>query len=637
MISRWLFYMRLGWLDLVRLWSTTQHHVIIVAGICLPILMLLGLKRGHVAELRKELVTSPSGREVTFWSAQQGELMNRLAIARLEKELPEVEVIIPEKQRVIRVRRQISGKKAIEVESATLFSTRQGDPKLKQFGVDLPQAGQRALILGRGLSDLLKVAVNDLVQVVVSRGRGAEEESAVVDCRVQAIISTETEGALIGYADIDLLDALEQYVRGQRVVEMGWPSAKQPARDGYSSYLIFCEADSNLTEDDKRLFTERGLQLVDCSDKPPVPLADLLTPEKRQWLKIYQASTLSSQTKPGSYLYLAPSELSESTTADDVVVPWNSPATATIKNEPWLLVGLSLPKRTWLREYFQQPALAFDYEADPYLIRSVNFDFNSQQASIPWLLKDKQTVVLKTEAIVKEPTSKPPPSKTKQRIAAAPANMTAWLAAHQIGSVEFDSAVRLFVPLPQPPVYDRARLYSRTIDDVPAVVKALSEREFAVMSETGRISEIHRQDDSLQLLVLVVGTGVFLFGVVTVVSVLVDATDRKRGTIGILRVMGMSRGGIFISILMRSAAIGLLAAALSVGCGWLLAWGLEWVPSTELWWLKWKPIMNVELYPIDWSIVAAGALLCCSCGALLPAWRASRLDPFDAIVEGRFR
>lgn len=638
MISRWLFYIRLGWLDLVRLWPTTQHHVIIVAGICLPILILLGLKRGHVAELREELVTSPSGREVTFWSAQKGELMDRNAVAKLERELPAVEVIIPEKQRIVRLRRQLSGKNTIEVESATLFSTRQGDPKLKQLGVKAPRAGERVLILGQGLAEQLNIKVNESLQVVVMRGRGPDEESAIVDCRIQAIIPTETQGAMIGYADIDLLDALEQYVRGQRVSEFGWHSARQPARDGYSSYLIFCEADSNLTADDQRLFAERGLHLVDLSDKPPDPLPELLAPEKRERLKIYQASTLSSMKKAGASLHLAPSELSELTTSDDVVVPWNSPASARIRQESWLLVGLSLPKRTWLREYFRLPSLAFDYEAAPNLLRPVNFKADSQTNSlISWPLNDKQLVMLKPEAVSDRPMNEKLPAKVNRHIAAVPANLTSWLTAHRAGLVEFDSSVQLFVPLPQPPVYDRARLYSTTIDDVPAVVKVLSEKQFAVMSETGRISEIHRQDVSLQLLVVVVGAGVFLFGVVTVVSVLIDSTDRKRATIGILRVMGMSRAGIFISILMRAATIGFLAAALSVGCGWCLASGLEWIPPAKYWWLNWKPVMNVELYPIDWTIVAVGSLLCCSFGALIPAWRASRLDPFDAIIEGRFR
>lgn len=684
MISRWWFYCRLGWLDLVRLWSTTQHHVIIVAGICLPILMLLGLKRGHVAELRRELVTSPSGREVTFWSSQKGELMNREAVTRLESELPAVQVIIPEKQRVVRMRRQNSQMVDLEVEAATLFSTRRDDPKLSQLGLTAPEAGARELILGQALAKKLQADTGDTVQAVITRGRGAEEESVVLDCVVSSVMPTETQDAMIGYADIDLLDAFEQYIRGSRVESLGWSSARTPARDGYTSYLLFCETQSNLTEDDRRQLKERGFQIEDRSQRPPVPLAQLLDESKRGQLVIYELSTSSSLTNPRSRLYLAPSELSESTTADDVAVPWNPALQAEVGGQAWQLVGLSMPRRTWLREYFRKSEIPFDYEAQPYLTR-VTSGKGSSPKILKWPLSPQQHLELTLDAVsdvpsqtAAETTSDPsignaepgaeqtaanegPASsqaangksdvepqqagRLKQtvveepthRIAVVPANLSAWLTAYVDRQVEFDSSIKLFVPQPEAAVYDRARLYAATIDNVPEVVVALAERKFAVMSETGRISEIHRQDSSLQLLVVVVGAGVFLFGVVTVVSVLLDSTDRKRGTIGILRVMGMSRGGIFASILMRAGAIGILAAGLSVGCGWLLAQGLQWHAPPHTWWLQWKPVLRVELTPWDWSLVAAGALVCCGFGALLPAWRASRLDPFDAIIEGRFR
>jgi ABC-type lipoprotein release transport system permease subunit len=115
-----------------------------------------------------------------------------------------------------------------------------------------------------------------------------------------------------------------------------------------------------------------------------------------------------------------------------------------------------------------------------------------------------------------------------------------------------------------------------------------------------------------------------------------DSTDRKRGTIGILRVMGMSRGGIFASILLRATAIGAAAALLSLLCGWGLSQAMAWPPRDSAW-LQWKPVIAVQLHQWDLLIVAAGAMLCCGFGAIPPAWRASRLDPFDAIVEGRFR
>src|SRR5690242_8424174 len=102
-MKQWIYYNRLAVLDFVRLWSSTQQHVIIVAGICLPLLMLLGLKRGHVAELRKDLLTSPSGRQVVFWSARQGALLNASSMEQLRSDIPAVDLIIPETQRLVRL------------------------------------------------------------------------------------------------------------------------------------------------------------------------------------------------------------------------------------------------------------------------------------------------------------------------------------------------------------------------------------------------------------------------------------------------------------------------------------------------------------------------------------------------------
>ncbi len=670
MMRRWMFYLRLGWLDLVRLWPTTRHHAIIVAGICLPILMLLGIKRGHVAELRRDLVTSPVGRQVTFWSARKGELMDRAAVARLSEELPSVDVIIPETQRVVRLSRSgpLSAASSTDSQtgvSATIYATRLGDPMLSQLGITAPMAGERSIILGEGLAKRVEVSVGDSVELHLTRGRDNQEEHVSLTCSVVAVMPTEQQDAAIGYLDLDLLDACEQYVRGQRIESLDWPSARNSARDGYSSYLVFCERDNDFTEDDRKFLADRGFLLTDRTEHPPEPLGRLLAPQTRAALRIYEAATTQTSQRPEPRLFIAPSELSEQTTADDVVLPWNQPAIAVDGDREWILAGISLPRRTWLREYFIHPDLPFDYDAEPFQARTLE---QIEPLSLVCVL-DTHRLTMKcarldsgppmpsiqidgrandlstgdpTEAVsALDPTNVPARERVQAGmlppIAVVPANVTAWLAAHRAGMAAFDPTIQLFVPLPQPPVYDRARMYTRTIDDVPAVVRALTDRKFAVMSETGRIAEIHRQDRSLQLLVWVVGAGVFLFGIITVISVLMDSTDRKRGSIGILRVMGVSPGGIFVSILLRSAMIGLLAALLSLVCGWGLATVLKWQPAATQIWLNWKPVVHIELHPWDLAIVVAGALLCCGLGSLPPAWRASRLDPFDAIVEGRFR
>ena len=143
--------------------------------------------------------------------------------------------------------------------------------------------------------------------------------------------------------------------------------------------------------------------------------------------------------------------------------------------------------------------------------------------------------------------------------AVVPVDFLARLTSLKRGTAIFDPQTQLIAPVPVEVVFDKVRLFARTIDDVPALTERLFAAKFAVQSEDARIQEIQEQDASLRLLVLVVGLGVFLFGVLTVISVLVDSTDRKRGTLGILRVMGVSKLGVFWIVVLRAAAIGFFA------------------------------------------------------------------------------
>lgn len=163
----------------------------------------------------------------------------------------------------------------------------------------------------------------------------------------------------------------------------------------------------------------------------------------------------------------------------------------------------------------------------------------------------------------------------------------------------------------------------------------LAKRKYAVLSEVGRIAEIQEQDTSLKVLVAVVALGVFLFGIVTVFSVLVDSTDRKKGMIGILRVMGISSGGVFVILLARAVIIGVMAAILCCGIGVFLAAALgKTLIGSE--YLTWLPQVRVVLGLNEYLLVTLGAVLCAGLGVLMPALKASRLDPFDAIMEGQF-
>ncbi len=650
MMNRFLFYLQLGWLDLIRLWPATRQHILIVTGICLPILLLLGLKRGHVAELQKELVKSPTGRQIIFWSAQRGELLSPNSLERLAKELPKIDLAIPDTQRVC----NLQGKTKNIAEGITLYSTLPGDPLLKQLGAGLQGNEEEGVILGHSLGKSIGVTLGDTVRVILIRERNGVKETAETTLKVQGLVNTGGDDSRIGFVHASALDRFEKYIRGFRVPEYQWPAIKAAARDGYAGYLLCCENNSNLTPSDKKQLEERGFQLTEATKEYLELFDSWLKPEASEKLRFYTLTSTTGWKKGRDHFHFSPSEISVNTEADDVCIPWNP----TKDNGSGVqLIGMTLPKRTWLRSYFQNPALAFHYETPCFSYRAPVYAGETQSINltseksiqISWLNPDPddfpafKSFTHQLE-LFQFPTN---PIKSllsgillpwaKPNKIVVPADLLAYLHGYEEKWVDYDPEINLFVAVAEDPIYSKIRIYSETIDDVPLTVEALKTKGFAVQSESARISEIHEQDSNLKLLVLITAMGVFLFGIITIVSVLQDSTDRKRGTIGILRVMGVSPFGVFLTVFFRATAIGFLAALLGVAIGLGMEWFLGWKPPATWEWIQWKPIMRVEIHWLDMILVAGGTMLCCLGGSIAPAWKASKLDPFDAIVEGRFR
>ena len=641
MFARFRYYTSLAIRDLLRMWSSTQHHVVIVAGICLPILLLLGLKRGHVEELRRELITSPTGRQILFWTSQDGDLLDARGLDALQQTLPQAELMIPDQQRVVIVR----AAEDTPPLTITLYSSRKGDPILRQCHSDVLEKGEKAIVVPSNVAEALGVSVGATLEIVVRREVNGQDDTAAVNVLVKAVYPAGGDRADIGYADSDVLSYFEQFVRGYAVPELDWKAAPIAAPDTYASYLYLFEKGQSLSRDDQEYLATRGLKVEDIDITQPWELGNFIKPEAMAKLCGLRIFSEASRADPTRRLTLAPSELTEILSIpDDVAVPWNFPLDVSINGEKALCVGLSLPRRCWLRKELLADGIAFPFDADSLGIRwpfrtALAADVASMQ------MADGRSLEVPQTALGLEPPVNPPQAidgsdpelRSMADCAVVPVDFLARLTSLKRGTAIFDPQTQLIAPVPVEVVFDKVRLFARTIDDVPALTERLFAAKFAVQSEDARIQEIQEQDASLRLLVLVVGLGVFLFGVLTVISVLVDSTDRKRGTLGILRVMGVSKLGVFWIVVLRAAAIGFFAGCLSVVFGKLLAVFLGWTVPADYFLAAWKPTVRISLLPHDILLVFIGALICACVGAVYPALRASRIDPFDAIVEGRFR
>jgi lipoprotein-releasing system permease protein len=125
-----------------------------------------------------------------------------------------------------------------------------------------------------------------------------------------------------------------------------------------------------------------------------------------------------------------------------------------------------------------------------------------------------------------------------------------------------------------------------------------------------------------------------------IISGLVMLVKNKSRDIAILRTMGAGQGAILRVFFMAGALIGLLGTFAGLAFGVLFCLNIEAIQRLVEW-VSGVQVFNSDIYflahvpaKIDWAEV--GGVVAWALGAsflftLLPAWRASRLDPVEAL------
>ncbi|HEY2179181.1 MAG TPA: lipoprotein-releasing ABC transporter permease subunit [Caulobacteraceae bacterium] len=125
-----------------------------------------------------------------------------------------------------------------------------------------------------------------------------------------------------------------------------------------------------------------------------------------------------------------------------------------------------------------------------------------------------------------------------------------------------------------------------------------------------------------------------------IISGLVMLVKNKSRDIAILRTMGAGQGAILRIFFMAGAMIGLLGTLTGLAFGVLFCLNIETI-QRFVEWATGVQVFNADIYflahvpaRIDWSevaLVVGWALGASFLFTLLPAWRASRLDPVEAL------
>jgi ABC-type lipoprotein release transport system permease subunit len=211
-------------------------------------------------------------------------------------------------------------------------------------------------------------------------------------------------------------------------------------------------------------------------------------------------------------------------------------------------------------------------------------------------------------------------------LAVVSAELAAHLARLAEGTYEFDPIRSAFIPRAAERRFSKALVYADDVYLVPPLMDELKARGYQVHSDNLRhIAEIKKYHQMLDLMAAVVFSSVAVAGMLATLVVFIDYTFRRRGAIGIMRILGMPKPGVFTIFVFRSAMVGVSGALTALALGWVIGLAIGHVFKIGLT-FNW----------LDSLAVLGAAVLTTLAGAGYPSWRnAYRLDPVEAISGAR--
>jgi hypothetical protein len=656
------YYMVIAFKDSYRARTTLLTNAVIFAGICLLILLLIGLKSGLVQQFYDDIMKSPSATEGKWFATSANQALDRQGEKQLLTALPPGAIVIPEITKIVTLT-TATGK----VENVTLQATVPRDPFLAYYGVGIANNNDRSVIVSPEVARELGIDAQQsgfqptTATVTLRRIDGDQSVKAELQVTVVAVIGTDESKIKSGYLSRYFMDQIEDFSQGETVSEHGWPGQTDAKGIGHQGYLAFTKRAYN-DEDITRLHL-RGLKATKIGDHdtPSVmndwrSLHGLLNPDD---LHTY---FLTAETQTGDleqFLDFNVSEIEDITNSDDVLLYWSKPLIADIDRSPHRLVGVSGSLR-WLKSYFVNPQVRFtggglsrvmlpngsgtksvdlrlsdgshiklDCLPPPVEVERIGQSMTAEAmddlakatteivGSLTWLPVGVLNFDLNgawSNSTVRSWLAAFDENANAQRVplAIVPTELLSAIHRHQQGTLAFDAGHQRFHRVSTPNKYFSGRIYARVLEDVPVIDEQMQKMGYSTISSKLRVLEMQGYAGTLDLLVNILQVVAVLLGVATVSVVFMEVTRRRKTSIAIMRIMGMESQGIFLFVFVRAILIACL--------GWSIACVLAIVIS---WLLPLTSAAECRLAISDFVNVFIGAIACAAVGIVFHAWHAA--------------
>jgi lipoprotein-releasing system permease protein len=219
----------------------------------------------------------------------------------------------------------------------------------------------------------------------------------------------------------------------------------------------------------------------------------------------------------------------------------------------------------------------------------------------------------------------------------------------EIGMSEYDASI-IYMPLEESQLYFNAEGIVQSIELFINDAERVDEMRPLIEEAAGRqifITDWRQRNQTffsaLQVernVMFMILTLIVLVAALNIISGLIMLVKDKGSDIAILRTMGASSGAIMRIFFMTGAAIGLVGTLAGVALGVVVCLNIESIRQFFSW-ISGTVLFNPELYflselPAEMSVsetisVVTMALTLSFIATIFPAWRASRLDPVQAL------
>ncbi|MGC4027214.1 MAG: lipoprotein-releasing ABC transporter permease subunit [Mesorhizobium sp.] len=272
-----------------------------------------------------------------------------------------------------------------------------------------------------------------------------------------------------------------------------------------------------------------------------------------------------------------------------------------------------------------------------------NFDA-SEGVAIGQRLADLLGLVLGDTITLISPDGDVTPIGTTPRVKGYPV-----VAIFEVGMSEYDASV-IYMPLSEAQLFFNLENIAQTIElyvNAPDAVESLKKPVEEAAQRPVYLTDWRQRNETffsaLQVernVMFMILSLVVLVAALNIISGLIMLVKDKGRDIAILRTMGATRGSVMRIFLMTGATIGIAGTAAGVLLGYLICLNVESIRQFFSW-LTGTILFNPELYflsklpakmdPGEVFSVVIMAMVLTFFACIVPAWRAARLDPVEAL------